>query len=417
MKKVWKFLGSMQFAMILLVVLILACAGGSFITQGLSYERYAQLYSERAAGLIVGLGLDDVFHSWWFLVITAFLCGNLLLCNLIRLPQLLKRYRQAADPLEALEGPVTVSVQGVEDPAALLEKLRMPKAATARDSQGREVLYSVRNRIGLWGAWVCHLGIFLLILGFALGQMTKEEYTVYGVPGQTRQIGDTDYYLEIKDFRVDYHDDGSVEQYTADVSVYDESNPEDVLGMDASVSVNNPGSCFGFKLYQNSTGDAATLSVWKDGALQQQTPLCVGEGAYLMGTPVSVLLQSYLPDYETYEDGSPRPGYAYIIYTGEDMYTMNVQREGETIPDLRPYEVSFSDPQPYTLIQVKRDRFTPLALVGGLVTMIGLILAFYLQLRKVWALRQEDGAWTVCGHSPKGGALFADRFREAAEKQ
>ena len=98
MKKIWKFLGSMQFAIILLLVLILACAGGSFITQGLSYERYAELYSERTAGLILGLGLDDVFHAWWFLLITAFLCCNLLLCNLIRLPQLIRRTRLAADP-------------------------------------------------------------------------------------------------------------------------------------------------------------------------------------------------------------------------------------------------------------------------------------------------------------------------------
>ena len=45
MKKLWTFLGSMQFAILLLVVLILACAGGSFITQGLSYEQYAVHFS------------------------------------------------------------------------------------------------------------------------------------------------------------------------------------------------------------------------------------------------------------------------------------------------------------------------------------------------------------------------------------
>ena len=61
MKKVWKFLGSMRFAILLLVILAAACALGSFIPQLQPYETYAETYSPRLAGLIVGLGLDDVF--------------------------------------------------------------------------------------------------------------------------------------------------------------------------------------------------------------------------------------------------------------------------------------------------------------------------------------------------------------------
>ena len=37
----------------------------------------------------VALRLDDAFHSWWFIGLSAFLCLNLLCCNLIRLPALL----------------------------------------------------------------------------------------------------------------------------------------------------------------------------------------------------------------------------------------------------------------------------------------------------------------------------------------
>ena len=46
----------------------------------------------------------------------------------------------------------------------------------------------------------------------------------------------------------------------------------------------------------------------------------------------------------------------------------------------------------YTLIQVKQDHFTWLALVGGLVTLLGLVLAFYIQPARAWAVRDEDGA-------------------------
>ena len=63
------------------------------------------------------------------------------------------------------------------------------------------------------------------------------------------------------------------------------------------------------------------------------------------------------------------------------------------------------------------DRFTPLALVGGLVTLLGLLLALYIQPARLWAIRQEDGLWTLYGQSRKGGALFRERFNEAIEQR
>lgn len=414
MKKLWKFLGSMQFAIGLLVVLALACAGGSFLPQGLRYEEYAALYSERTAGLILALRLDDVFHSWWVLVLTGFLCGNLLLCNLLRLPQLLRRSRQAGDPAHL--GAPTVTVGGVQDPDAVLTRLRMPKAVEHTDAEGRTLRIAVKHRAGLWGAWVCHLGILLLILGFVLGQMTKEEYTVYGVPGQVKQIEGTEYALKIRDFQLQREADGFVTQYTTALTLYDLSNEDDVLAQDAAASVNHPGSAFGFKLYQNSTGDAAHFTVRRDGETVQEAVLCVGEQISLLNTPLQVQLRAVLADHDKAANGSSVPGYAYQIYIDDSFYGMDVQPEGGTIQDFLPYEVSFSEPQSYTLIQLKRDRFSRLALAGGLITLLGLFLAFYCQTRRVWAIREADGGWTVFGSSPKGGALFAEQVREAANQ-
>ena len=410
MKKLWKFLGSMRFAILLLVILSAACAGGSFIPQGLDFQAYAARYSERTAGLILALGLEDVFHCWWFLLLTAFLCGNLLLCNLVRLPQLIRRWKNAADP--AHFGAPAVKTGGIRDPEAFFAALRMPKPARAADAAGRPLLYSVQNRVGLWGAWVCHLGILLLILGFVLGQVTKEEYTVYGVPGQTLPIGETGYELQIRDFRTDRREDGFVEQYEADIAVRPRSDP--AQARQQQISVNHPGSAFGFKFYQNSTGDAARLTVCKDGETVQENIVCVGDGVRMLQTPLYLILRSYVPDFMQAPDGGSLAGYAYQIYIDDQFYTMDVQLEGETVPHFTPYEVRFSDPQSYTLIQVKRDRFTLLVLAGGLVTLLGLLLAFYLQMKKVWAVREPDGAWTVCGVCPKGGALFAEQFRRAA---
>ena len=64
-----------------------------FITQGEIYEwYYAQTYSDRIAALIIALSLDDAFHSWWFAPITAFLCVNLLMCSVLRFPQIRRNW-------------------------------------------------------------------------------------------------------------------------------------------------------------------------------------------------------------------------------------------------------------------------------------------------------------------------------------
>ncbi|MGX8699604.1 MAG: cytochrome c biogenesis protein ResB, partial [bacterium] len=204
LKKLWKFLSSMQFALLLLGILAAACALASFITQGLSFEQYAGLYGERAAALILALHLDDAFHSVWFVVMAVFLLGNLMLCNLIRLPALLARTRAHADPEKAVSTPGEFTVEGVKEPEALFRKLGFASVKSGTLPDGRAWRFAAQHTAGLWGAWVCHLGIFLLILGFGLGQATYEEHTVYGVAGQTRRLGETPLFVTIEAFVTTY---------------------------------------------------------------------------------------------------------------------------------------------------------------------------------------------------------------------
>ena len=75
--------------------------------------------------------------------------------------------------------------------------------------------------------------------------------------------------------------------------------------------------------------------------------------------------------------------------------------------------VLFENPRNYTLLAVKRDSFTWMVLLGGLVTLTGLIMAFWLQPRAVWAVREGNG-WHVYGRNRKGGTLFRDEFLKAA---
>ena len=422
-KKIWKLISSMRFAIALLLLLAVACSVSSLITQNQTYSWYAQRYSERTAAAILALRLDDAFHSGWFIAITGFLCLNLLLCNVLRLPGLIRRAKAASQPESALKQEGTVPAAGVGDPLAVFNRLHMAHPAPCRTEDGREALFAARHTAGLWGAWVCHLGILLLILGFGLGQMTQRQYTVYGVPGQTRPIGDTAYFLTIDDFTVERREDGSVAQYTSAITVENTASAGSAGGS-ASVSVNHPARLCGMKFYQNSTGWAARVDVYRDGNPLQQDVICAGDFLSVADKPdLVIMLNALYPDYVRGENGMPttasdqlnNPAYLYSVYYQGQRIGMDALMADEKIT-IDEYTVTFSDPQPYTLIQVKADRFTWLALAGGLATLLGLILAFYLQPARVWAIREPDGLWTMRGASPKGGALFKERFEKAIKE-
>ena len=418
LKKIFKFLSSMRFAIILLVILAAACVLASFIPQGKDANWYASSYSPRIASLITWFKLDDAFHSWWFLAITAFLCLNLLFCNVIRLKALIRRTKDAASPADPAQADVVA--EHVSDPEAAFLRLHLPKPARAT-IDGKETLFAAKKRAGLWGAWVCHLGILLLIVGFTLGQLLSTEYVVYGVPGQSRLIGDTEFALTIDDFRVDLRDDDTVEQYVADITVRDLSEAHIGETESASVSVNHPAKLFGMKFYQNATGWAARVSVTKDGEPLESEIVCVGEGLHMAdNTDLVVFFNAFYPDYVFDPTNGPmtasgslnNPAYLYSIYYGEEPIGMNVLEHGETIK-INTYEISFADPQNYTLIQVKKDPYTRIALVGGLVTLLGLFLALYVLPERVWAVRNDDGAWTMYGISKKRGTLYREAFQSA----
>ena len=339
-KKIFRFISSMKFAIILLVILAVMCIVGSFVTQGQAYSWYSTRYGERTAALILALRLDDVFHSWYFILISSFLCLNLLLCNVIRLPGLIGRTKKGS---------------------------------------------CLRERIGIWGAWVTHVGVLLLLLGYSLGQFTYQEFVAYGVPGQSMVIGDTGLVLTIDDFRIDLREDDTVEQYTSEITV---------SGKSASVSVNHPADLYGLRFYQNSTGWAADVKVFKNGGLLQENVVCAGDYVAVADNPeLVVLFNSFYPDYVLIQGQGPatlsgklnNPGYLYSIYYQGQLIGMNVLL-GDDYITIDDYVVAFSHPQSYTLLQIKKDSFTPMVLAGGLIVLLGLFISFYVKPKG----RQDD---------------------------
>lgn len=419
LKKAGKFLFSMKFGILLLIIMILACIGGSVIPQGEISAYYTGYYPERIGMLILLTHFDDVFHCAWFIILTLLVCLNLLGCNVIHFPKLLKRMKSGFTLEKRLSGWDETPLAVIKtSPDELFRSLGFHKSTEA-SINGKTYRYAIRNKIGLWGAWLTHLGLLIIILGFSLGQIFTVKYTVYGTVGTTKPVQDTKYALTIDDFNISLREDETVEQYTSQVTVTDTESGKTESG---ETSVNHPAKLFGMSVYQNSTGWAAKALIFKNDELIQEQVLCAGEHVAIKDLPgLVVALNAFYPDYVKV-DGQPatassqlnNPAYLYTVYYQERVLGMNIlQDDYITVDD---YTIAFVEPEQYTLIQLKKDPFTWLAFIGGIVILIALLLAFYVRTEEIWAEKQEDESWKIAGYSRKGSVLFQESITEKAQK-
>ncbi len=410
MKKLGRFLSSMGFAVALLVLLAAACALSSLVEQGLTREAYEVRYGSGMASVIMALQVNDAYHSVWFIALSGFLCLNLLLCSVLRFSSFLRRYRQEKDSA-AVNTPGNLGETETEQPEQVFRTMRLtPLRCT--DAQGKEALFASGNRVGVWGAWICHVGVLLLIAGFALGQITMQESVIWGIPGDTRILEGTGIEIVIDDFRTETREDASIAQYVTEITVNDPAagRPEK-----ATISVNNPADAGGFRLYQNNTGTAVSASVKRDGKETQRKTLLPQQAM-----AESVLGLEDQPEYAFYFAGIRK-----MQEEGQEdqtLYVMDLYRNGvfqqsyyyvgEGVATVGGDEITFS-PRTFTLLAARKDSFAPMALLGGIITLLGLALAFLLQPRALWAVRGEDGKWSLRGRCRKGQALMQEQLEAA----
>lgn len=409
MKKILNKLFSMKVAIAILILLIIACVCGSVIVQGYSQNYYLNIYSEKTVHLIMALGLNDVFHTWWFIILTIFLCISILGCNLLRYKPIINKMKSYKKE-NFIKNDLVLNCEYY--PEELFEKTGFKKI-----QKDNNTLYSCKNLIGLWGAWLTHLGILIIIVGFAIGQVTTVKYTVYGCVNDTLQVEDTDLELTINSFDINLREDETVEQYISNITLTDNKTGQSFSG---DTSVNHPSTLHGYKVYQNSTGWAARVCFWNGEEVLECTKLCTGEYMTIENLPgLYVLFNAFYPDYVNV-DGNPmsqtsklnNPGYLYTVYYNNNILGMNVLNKDYISlegPNGEDFRITFQDPEPYSLLQLKKDNSTGIVFVGSILLLIALYIAFYMPTMEMLA-EEKDGKWDVYIKSKKGNVLLKDRI-------
>ena len=408
MKKVFRYMRSMRFG-ILLLCLIAACSvAGTVIPQGREIAWYAQNYPS-AHPVILTFRLNRVFESWYFITLLALLCLNLSLCSLLRIRTVVRASRGEAERAAAMPDTVLLRPEGVEKLRAWLED----RHCRSVELDGA-VVYR-KNGIGRYGTFLLHLSILLTLVFGALALYTPTVTDQSCMPGESIVLEDGTE-IHVLDFHIT--DETGRLDYRSHVQV---TLPDGRRSEEAELSVNHPFSFGAYKLFQQSFGTAGSVTVTnlETGGTDA---FLLTEQAYLSADGITgIFYETLYPDFIrdpsgnvtfiTITEGSyPNPIYQFeVISDGEFTPTLAVPGDELELTGLR---FTFNSPVEYPGIRIKHVSrlFNALLIASFMLMIAGLTLAFFFDPVLV---KTDAEGYAVGGPKPEHMRIeLGEEFRE-----
>jgi cytochrome c biogenesis protein len=409
------------------------------------------------------LGLSHTFDSWWYRLLLFMIGTSLVICSLDRVlplyralnkqqirkhPGFLSRQKVTLTCDIAEPGDQTSQEQWVQTMASVLRKrhYRVHTDGTA--------LMAEKYRFSRWGPYINHIGLIIFLLA-ALARSIPgwhmDQYMGF-IEGQTLKIPNTPYYLKNEKFTVDFYkpEEMSDKFRQRDLIVPKMYETQAVLYQCTSrcgtadpvlkevarhpIRVNDPLNYHGFMAYQFDYKETPRLISVTPSLRNKQTGEVYGsieldmnnpQKSYQAG-PYRLELKSYFPDFGLDEHGQPMtksnepkaPAFIFTI-TGPGMekgqpylyfprmIDKDTYRQDDVngavgqLLDLSVGSMEGVKIAQYTsYLNIRVDKALPYIWFGAAVSMIGLVMGFYWQHRRVW-LRVDDGKLLLGAHTNK----------------
>ena len=395
MKKVYDFLRSMRFG-ILLLLLIAACSVvGTLIPQGREAAWYAQNYTDIHATLLT-LGLDRVFQGWFFITLLVLLCLNLSLCSILRV----RGFEKSGDLIAR-----AVALPSVEKlDAAQLETVRKHfLAQRCREQTAGNVTVYSKNLFGRYGTFITHLAILLTVIFGAAALYAPTVLDQSCMPGEALLMEDGTR-IEVQSFHIE-NELGELDYE----SVLRVTLPDGRQSDWQAVSVNHPLSFGHYKVYQQTYGTAGSLTT-RNTASGGEDSFVLTEACFLTTDGADGLwFEALYPGYVRDEDGN----YTLITSTSgsytDPVYQILLAVDGDYTPVLAfpgdeltvgDMQYTFNDPIEYPGLRIKRTPplVNALLFLAFALMIAGLYITFFLQ--PVLVKTDPDG-YTVSGPKPE----------------
>ncbi len=318
--RVWlEFLGSMNLAITLLVVVAVASVIGTVLQQNQPYTDYLIKFGPFWFDIFARLGLYDVYGTVWFIGILGFLVLSTSVCIYRQAPILWREITRLRTDvrLDSLRGfrhqaqwrwphPSLGSVQAVVCELLHTQGYRWQIA----DHGDHRIVAATKGRFSRLGYLFTHAAIVVIGVGGLLdgnlwlnlkewrGQLRVEtrDLAARDIPPESRLAPDAipafrgnvrlpegsaanfvflrvrdgfvmqelPFAIELKEFQVAYYDTGQPKSFISQVRIHDQEHLGD-QPLEATVRVNHPLTYRGYTLYQSDFGDGGSrleMNAW-----------------------------------------------------------------------------------------------------------------------------------------------------------
>ena len=408
-KKIWAFLRSMKFGIALLLIIAALSVVGTIIPQGEPLGWYAEKYPS-AFGTILGLGLNQLYQSWYYVALLALLSLNLALCTISRLRMLLRTEKD--ETVRAARLPIVQQLDGEQ-----VELVRgYLKEHHCREREVEGVTMYTKNHFGRYGTFLTHLGILLTVVFGAAALYLPTVQDLACLPGESLVLEDGTE-IAVQDFSLQ-DEDGKLD-YASNISVkLPNGSQSDV----ERISVNHPMVYGPYKIYQQQYGVAGSITVI-DNASGTEDTFQLTEEAVLTKDGMNGLLYQGIATFSDTEEGGlatyrPETGQSpvYIVQTIE----MGVPQARYALPgfilDVGDLSYVINDPVTYPGLRIKHTPriVNAMLIVAFAVMTVGLYITFFLQ--PVLVKLTNEGV-TVAGTKPEGMRSELEQLLEDAAEQ
>jgi cytochrome c biogenesis protein len=451
-RQLWQTLSSVRTGIILLILVVIFSAAGTFVLQRPTTEPDAlqRAYSPEMLAWLDRLGLTDVFHAWWFALLMGLLCLTIVAASIERFPNVwryfARPYRRpdshfrSALPVQK-QLPAADAEQALAAAHRVFQKHGLRPQHIVEDNQVS--LYAERNRFSLLAVYIVHASLLLIFLGgivdavwgyrgFLALSNGQQASQIQLQNGTTRALP---FVLRCDGAGQENYADGTPKRWWSNLVVLKNGSEAERK----QIAVNDPLVYGGIRVYQSSYGSSGEL----DQVMLTATPakgstpphditLGLDESAQL-DPDTSVRLARFIPDFvvrdgEIYARSNQpnNPALQLAVTTKKAKEPALVWLFPE-FPDVShdsksPYNFKFRDLRMgyFTGLQISHEPGQWLVWAGCIVMALGLGTAFYLVHMRFWAMvvRDERGrpALWIGGSANKNRPAFELRFRRLIDE-
>lgn len=425
-------LTNLRLAIALLLLIALFSVTGTVIEQGKSVEYYQANYPEHPAlfgflswKVILTIGLDHVYRTWWFLALLILFGTAITACSFTRqLPafKAAQRWKFYDQPRQfqklALSAEFDENTQVISSSQTLIDLLQKRRYKVFQEQQ--TMLYARKGIIGRIGPIIVHIGIIIILLGSIWGVMTgfvAQEMIPSGNTFQVRNITDAgpwaagqipkDVSLRVNRFWIDYTPTGSIDQFYSDMSVLDKQGKE----IDhQKIFVNQPLRYHGVTFYQADWGISA-VRVRVNNSPVFQLPM-----AQLVTENKGRIWGTWIPTKPDLSEG--------VVLLAKDLQGMVLiyDSTGKLVDTVRTgmstevngVTLKVLDVIGSTGLQIKADPGIPIVYTGFALLMLGVIMSYFSH-SQIWVLR-KDGRLYIGGKTNRAQVAFEQEVLDILEQ-